>query len=288
MAARPLITLRLPPGTDIHAEVTERLDAEARGLALEFPFYRSQQETLLETVAADDLHSVGLFLPLPRLAERATGCPFSLVSPDGEDKRQAAKHAMETLRFAADFRIRTIRIPSARLDLAPRSSWRPAAAPPPVASPQEESEPASIASQVWRPEEQAHLSAYLGHLSRLLEFAAEHELTLALGLSAGGFPSVPQLAYCFEEFAGAPLALWPKLPGLTKCDAFCARLAEGALPHPPVATVGPDHLEAAATDAPWTGLRELPATVFDGPARLLPYAAERLAEPPEPSVGLFP
>jgi len=198
-------TIRSSPSTDVTTAVREALDLGFGRLGLAHPFDSLHWERIREFVSRDRVVSVELFLPYPGALRPGVPCPFALGSLHTEVKRDALKYGNETVRFADRNDIPFVRIQPFAVEGVSRAKWLAACRDPHRAERLERLEAQRKVNA------ERHLDSFKSVLARLLDLADRYEVRVALtpGGSLPEMPSYAETSACIEEFAGAPLVVWP-------------------------------------------------------------------------------
>ena len=179
----------------------EVLDVGCSRLILAQPFYAADWLRLGPALPKESLLGVELFAPLPKSIQPGKPNVFLLGSPRPEDHRDALKFGEETIRFASEHLASVVFLPSVALERPTRDEI--------VSQPRVEGA-YEFLRQLRTQEAEARLDAYLRDLDRLLAFADRQGVRLAVTPTGmlNQFPDLDELAFCVEEFRGAPLDVW--------------------------------------------------------------------------------
>lgn len=192
------------PGSRPDAEASAILDLGFRGIVLGEPFHESRWEGLRTLLPRGSIVAVEVFLPWPRQVSPGSRAPFEIASLHPEERRDAARQAVETVLFAEKNSIPLVLIPPGRMDSPPREASLPR-----EHDPHREERLARLLTE-RQAESAPRLDALLGCLSKMLAAADRYGVEVAL--SPGGFldeiPSSEEAARCLHEFRGAPLRAW--------------------------------------------------------------------------------
>ena len=180
------------------------LDLGFEGIVLAAPLDLSTWEALRAALPRESIAAIEVFLPWPRPMRAGSDSPFHIASLHPEERRDAARQAIETVLAAERASIPLVIVPAARMGELAEPSLLPR-----ERDPHREERIARIRG-ARESAAKPRLDSLLGLLSKMLSAADRYGVAVAL--ASGGhpdeIPSPEEAAACLEEFRGAPLRIW--------------------------------------------------------------------------------
>jgi len=196
--------LRSPAGPRPERAAAAILDLGFEGIVLAAPLDVSAWEALRTALPRESIAAIEVFLPWPRAVRPGSESPFRIASLHPEERRDAARQAIETVLAAERASIPLVIVPAARMGELAEPNL-----PPPERDPHREERIARLRG-ARESAVKPRLDSLLGLLSKMLSAADRYGVTVALvpGGHPDEIPSPEDAALCLEEFRGGPLLPW--------------------------------------------------------------------------------